>query len=124
MGDCILMLRGLPSGSVDLIIADPPYYRMRGGFDFVFHSEREYLEWCAEWVKECYRVLKPTGAFYCWGSSLMIDRISVEVLSRFEWIKRNLIVWNYCLIIKKLYNLIKKRDIEIKKLYNKKQRGE
>lgn len=25
----------------------------------------------------------------------MIDRISVEVLSRFEWIKRNLIVWNY-----------------------------
>ena len=29
-----------------------------------------------------------------------------------------------CLIIKKLYNLIKKRDIEIKKLYNKKQREE
>ena len=31
VGDCILMLRELPSGSVDLIIADPPYYRMCGG---------------------------------------------------------------------------------------------
>lgn len=94
-GDCIVMLCGLPDESVDLIIADPPYYRMCGGFDFVFHSESEYLEWCAEWVKECYRILKPTGAFYCWGSSLMIDRISVEVLSKFRWMKRNLIVWNY-----------------------------
>ena len=78
-----------------MIIADPPYYRMCGGFDFVFHSESEYLEWCAEWVKECYRILKPTGAFYCWGSSVMIDRISVEILSKFGWLKRNLIVWNY-----------------------------
>ncbi len=25
----------------------------------------------------------------------MIDRVSVEVLNRFGWIKRNLIVWNY-----------------------------
>lgn len=95
VGDCTAMLRGLPDKSVDLIIADPPYYRIHGEFDFVFHSEGEYLEWCAGWVKECYRVLKPTGAFYCWGSGLMLDRISVEVLSRFGWIKRNLIVWNY-----------------------------
>lgn len=95
ISDCISVLRSLPDGSVDLVIADPPYYHVRGEFDFVFRSEREYLEWCMEWVRECYRVLKPTGAFYCWGSSRMIDRVSVEVLNRFGWIKRNLIVWNY-----------------------------
>ena len=95
ISDCIPVLRGLPDGRADLVIADPPYYRMMGEFDFVFRSEEEYLEWCMGWVRECYRILKPTGAFYCWGSSRMIDRVSVEVLNRFGWVKRNLIVWNY-----------------------------
>lgn len=89
------MLRMLPERCADLIIADPPYYHMKGEFDFAFQTVPQYLEWCSAWVRECYRILKPTGAFYCWGSSMMIDRLSVEVLEKFDWIKRNLIVWNY-----------------------------
>ena len=80
--DCMDILPKLPGESIDLIIADPPYYRMKGSFDFVFRSEKEYLEWCSLWVAECCRVLKPTGAFYCWGSCLMIDKLSVLVLDR------------------------------------------
>lgn len=60
--DCMEVLRGLPEKSVDLIIADSPYYRMKGDFDFVFQTVPEYLAWCLEWVRECYRVLKPEGA--------------------------------------------------------------
>lgn len=93
--DCNDILRRLPSESVDLIIADPPYYHMKGEFDFVFQSVPEYMEWCYGWIGECYRVLKPTGAFYCWGSSQMIDKLSVEVMDKFAWIKRNLIIWYY-----------------------------
>ena len=93
--DCMDMLRRLPEKSVDLVIADPPYYRMKGEFDFVFQTVAEYLAWCRAWVNECHRILKPTGAFYCWGSAQMIDKLSVEVLDSFDWIKRNLIVWNY-----------------------------
>lgn len=93
--DCMDMLRQLPEKSVDLVIADPPYYRMKGDFDFVFQTVSEYLAWCRAWVNECHRILKPTGAFYCWGSAQMIDKLSVEVLDSFDWIKRNLIVWNY-----------------------------
>ena len=89
------VLKRLHSESVDLIIADPPYYHMRGEFDFVFQSVQEYLDWCSVWAAECCRILKPTGAFYCWGSSQMIDKLSVSVLDKLEWIKRNLIVWNY-----------------------------
>jgi DNA modification methylase len=89
------ILKNIPDKSIDLIIADPPYYRMKGKFDFVFSSITDYLDWCYLWVKECYRVLKPNGAFYCWGSSLMIDKLSVKVLDEFDWIKRNLIVWNF-----------------------------
>ena len=93
--DCMDILKRLPSESIDLVIADPPYFRMKGEFDFTFRTEEEYLAWCKKWVAECHRVLKPDGAFYCWGSSLMIDRLSVCVLDKFDWIKRNLIVWNY-----------------------------
>ena len=31
--DCVEVLKELPSESVDLVIADPPYYRMKGEFD-------------------------------------------------------------------------------------------
>lgn len=93
--DCVDILQKIPSGSVDLVIADPPYYHMKGEFDFVFQSVSEYLEWSLLWVQECYRILKPTGAFYCWGSGQMIDKLSVHVLDKFNWIKRNLIIWNY-----------------------------
>lgn len=82
--DCVEVLKELPSESVDLVIADPPYYRMKGEFDFVFQSVPQYLAWCMEWVRECHRILKPTGAFYCWGSSQMIDKLSVEVLDKAE----------------------------------------
>ena len=93
--DCMEVLINLPDTSVDLIIADPPYFRMKGEFDFIFHTVSEYLEWCMTWITECYRVLKPTGAFYCCGSCQMIDKLSVLVLDQFDWIKRNLIVWNF-----------------------------
>lgn len=93
--DCMEVLKELPDESVDLILADPPYYRMKGDFDFVFQSVKEYLDWCRIWVAECYRVLKPTGAFYCFGSERMLDWVSVEVLNRLDWLKRNLIVWDY-----------------------------
>lgn len=63
--DCLEVLRELPDRSVDLVIADPPYYRMKGDFDFVFQTVAEYLEWCLAWAGECHRILKPTGAFYC-----------------------------------------------------------
>lgn len=94
-GDCLELMKSLPSGSIDLIIADPPYYRTNGKFDYVFKSEHDYIEWMHRWVGEAYRVLKETGAFYCWGSDKMIDKVSVLVLDNFDWIKRNLIVWNY-----------------------------
>ena len=36
--DCREVLKQIPSETVDLIIADPPYYRMKGAFDFVFQD--------------------------------------------------------------------------------------
>ena len=93
--DCVSYMKKLPDECVDLISADPPYYKTYGEFDFVYKNEEEYLEWTKEWVSESFRILKDSGGFYCWGSDKMIDKVSAFVLNKFEWEKRNLIVWNF-----------------------------
>lgn len=94
--DCIEFMKTLPNECIDLIIADPPYYKTYGEFDFVFKDENEYLEWTDKWVKEANRILKNTGAFYCWGTQKMIDKISCNVLSKYNnWEKRDLIIWYF-----------------------------
>lgn len=49
-GDCLELMKSLPSGSIDLIIADPPYCRTNGKFDYVFKSEHDYIEWMHRWI--------------------------------------------------------------------------
>lgn len=62
------MISTLPNNSVDLIIADPPYFQIKGDFDFVWDTVEEYIDWCKEWIQLCKKVLKPTGSFYIWGA--------------------------------------------------------
>lgn len=61
------MKNNLEDESVNLIVADPPYFQIYGEFDFVFNSKDEYIEWCKQWILECKRILKPSGTFYLWG---------------------------------------------------------
>ncbi len=67
-GDCKELLLSLPDNSVDLIIADPPYFEINGEFDFVLNNVEEYITWCTQWIQLCKKVLKPTGSFYIWGA--------------------------------------------------------
>lgn len=62
-GDCIEEMRKLENKSVDLIVTSPPYWK---GFEYeaYFNSYKQYLDWCAIWLKECKRVLKDNGTFY------------------------------------------------------------
>ena len=65
-GDCLLLLPKIPTGSIDLIFADPPFNL---GKDYPSkindrRTEEEYLEWCRKWATECARILKPGGSFF------------------------------------------------------------
>jgi DNA modification methylase len=42
---------GLPDKSVQLIIADPPYFEIKGEFDFIWSSFDEYLKDVEEWAR-------------------------------------------------------------------------
>ena len=51
------VLPGIPTESIDLVIADPPY---NVGIDYDGYSDnlthREYLAWCAGWFAQCFRI--------------------------------------------------------------------
>ncbi len=43
----------LPDKSVQLIIADPPYFEVKGDFDFIWKSFDDYLKDVEKWAIEC-----------------------------------------------------------------------
>jgi site-specific DNA-methyltransferase (adenine-specific) len=57
-GDCREVLAGLPAGSVDCIVTDPPYGDTSLAWDRVVTG----------WERECLRVLKTHGSLWCFGS--------------------------------------------------------
>ncbi|WDF56098.1 DNA-methyltransferase [Mucilaginibacter sp. KACC 22063] len=68
LGDCIQELEKLETGSVDLVIADPPYWKVIGEkWDYQWRTEHDYVEWANQWIKEVSRVLRYGGTFYLFG---------------------------------------------------------
>lgn len=90
--DALKFLQTLDSGSVDLIFADPPYNIGKANWD-LFPSQKEYLDWCVEWIKESHRVLRKTGSLYVCGFS--------EILADIKWVTNGIfhsskwLVWFY-----------------------------
>ena len=74
-GDCLELLTGMEDDSVAAVFADPPfnlskdYGKEHGATKKIRDdlAEHEYLEWCAQWIKECVRVLEPGGAFWLYN---------------------------------------------------------
>lgn len=67
--DCITGLsQNVNTESVDLIIADPPYYKAKhDSKTYPWNTEDDYLAWSQIWIQEASRVLRPGGTFYLFG---------------------------------------------------------
>ncbi len=83
----------LPSNSVDLLIADPPYNLNKtfNGKGFKKKGFNEYEDYTRKWLSEIVHTLKPSSTVYVcsdWETSLSI----YKVLSEF-FIVRNRITW-------------------------------
>ena len=70
--DCIEGMKMLPDKSVDLIISDPPYYKIKGEFDFVFKDFKEWLNLQKNCAKAFKRVLKDNGSLFVYGHAKRI----------------------------------------------------
>lgn len=99
--DCMEYLSKLPSNSVDLVLVDPPYYigyDDGNGWDSQWKTEQVYLEWCAQWTKECARVLKDERMLIVWGT-LKTDtflRYKLDVLNGLPGMHgQTELIWSY-----------------------------
>lgn len=75
--DCVEGMRSLiPDESVDLVIADPPYFKVIGQkWDYLWRTEADYLEWSKKWISEASRSLRKGGSFYIFGYFRMLSHL-------------------------------------------------
>jgi len=90
-GDTVELLKSIPSNSIDLIFADPPYWmrvsgvlnRVEGSeydgcddhWDNQFEDLNDYSNFTKNWLSECRRVLKDNGSIWVIGSMQCIYSI-------------------------------------------------
>lgn len=70
-------LQMLPEKCANLIIADPPYFEVKGEFDFVWKSFDEYLEFMEGQANLYKRILADNGTLIVYGSSKKIAYVQV-----------------------------------------------
>ena len=81
----------LEDKSVQLIIADPPYFEVKGEFDFVWNSFDDYLKDVEKWAIECKRVLADNGTLFWYGDAKKIAYTQIIFDKYFNLL--NNIVW-------------------------------
>lgn len=99
--DCLELVKQLGDNSIDMVLTDPPYfidYDGGKGWDSQWKDEKEYLDWCEEWTRECARVLKPNRMMAVFGT-LKTDtflRYKLNVLGALpDMVGQNEVVWSY-----------------------------
>lgn len=82
----------LPDKSAQLIIADPPYYKTKGDFDFIWKTFDDYLADVEKWAIECKRILSDNGTLFWYGGNKNIAYAQIIFDKYFNLI--NNLVWN------------------------------
>ena len=99
--DCFDILPVIPSGSVDLILTDPPYnigvHTVKDGKSTVNEWDKieNYIEWSIKWLNECARILKPTGVLYFFHNDMaQIAELLHEIHIRTPLVFVSFCIWD------------------------------
>ena len=91
----------LPDKCANLIIADPPYFEVKGDFDFIWKDFKAYLEDVYKWAAECKRLLADNGTLFWYGdakkiaySQVILDEMFM-LLNSMVWRKKDSIQYQY-----------------------------
>jgi len=100
-GDCLKLMKDIPSGSVDLVLTDPPYnvgcVTSKNGKKIVNAWDRidGYIDWCISWLLECQRVLKPSGVLYFFHNDMkQISELLCEIRERTSLAFISFCIWD------------------------------
>lgn len=120
-GDCLGVLRDLPTGSVDAVVTDPPYSsggmvrsdrmattkRKYVGTDQVLNGtgggalsdfagdnrdQRAYAYWSALWLGECLRLTRPGGILIAFTDWRQLPS-TVDAVQAGGWVWRGIVPW-------------------------------
>ena len=94
-GDCLDILKQLPDKCVDLVLTDPPYFEIKGEFDFgKWKNFEEYLIDVEKWAIECKRILKENGTLLWFGDEKRIAYTQI-IFDKYFGLLNNLVWWKY-----------------------------
>jgi DNA modification methylase len=93
--DCVDGMQSQVSDeTVDLVIADPPYFKVvNEKWDYSWRVEEDYISWSKIWLSEAYRVLRKGGSFYLFGYFRTLAYL-IPVLEKIGFELRQQIVLN------------------------------
>ncbi len=90
-GDCLAVMKALPSESVDLVLTDPPYNIGIAKWDKI----EGYVEWSLLWLKECERLLKPNGVLYFWHNDMkQIAQLLCAIREQTDLTLKSFCIWD------------------------------
>ncbi|MEK5256576.1 site-specific DNA-methyltransferase [Paenibacillus sp. FSL F4-0125] len=105
--DCIEGMRYIPANCIDHVEADPPYnvgkegakVKSKKGFKAIneqWDNIEDYETFTTNWLRECYRVLKPGGSILCYGShhsifitGYVMRQLGFKIKTQYVWKKKN-----------------------------------
>ena len=83
------VMRGMADNSVDAIVTDPPYFKVKGeAWDHQWDKPHQFIEWMGLLAEQWQRILKPNGSLYVFASPKMAARVEVKIAERFEVLNR------------------------------------
>ena len=105
-GDCLYVMKDIPSESIDLVVTDPPYRTISGGNkskwasgypNSVLSKNDGKIFDCNDinhltWIKECYRVLKNNSHIYIMTNLLNLFPLQ-KLTEQVGFKLHNLLVW-------------------------------
>lgn len=90
--DCLQYVASLPDNSIDLIVTDPPYFKVKpNGWDNQWNGDTDYLRWLDICLAQFWRVLKPAGSIYLFSGHRLAADIEIMMRERFKVL--NHIIW-------------------------------
>lgn len=91
-GDCLDVMRDMDANSVDAIVTDPPYFKVKGeAWDRQWDKPTQFLAWLDQIAEQWQRLLRPNGSLYCFASPKMAARVECLIGQRFHVLNR--ITW-------------------------------
>lgn len=95
-GDCGEIIKCIPTGSIDLVITDPPYNK---GLDYGSFNDTkpwsEYYNWLKEKLRDIPRILSDKGSFYLISYPEINARLLPFLEEELKLNYRRWITWHY-----------------------------